>query len=139
MPRKNKIHSDIVINLLSSQSFLKGWKIIPISGVSNADVVRILSRSKFFLPFGHPEGFGLPIAEALSAGCSLVGYHGLGGKELFDIAARYKCAYAVDYGDYYGYNWYFNLMRSYLLNKAEYDFQRRACLIIFVKSTVGIL
>ena len=45
----------------------------------------------------------MPIAEALSTGCSVVGYHGLGGKELFDIGSQYGCAHPVDYGDFYGF------------------------------------
>tara|TARA_B100000674_G_C37618455_1_gene813139 strand:+ start:192 stop:539 length:348 start_codon:yes stop_codon:yes gene_type:complete len=48
------------------------------------------------LAFGHPEGFGLPIAEAMAAGCWVVGYSGGGGQELF----RYGGAEQVQFGDW---------------------------------------
>ena len=48
-----------------------------------------------FLSFGHPEGFGLPAAEAMSCGCLVVGYDGLGGREFF----RPAFSYAVEPGD----------------------------------------
>ena len=34
-----------------------------------------------FLSCGHPEGFGLPLAEAIACGCLVVGYHGLAGRD----------------------------------------------------------
>ena len=37
-----------------------------------------------FVALGHTEGFGLPLAEALAAGCLVAGYDGGGGRELFD-------------------------------------------------------
>ena len=124
MPRKNKEHSEIVINLVSKQSFLEGWKFVPISGFSHQEVLKIFSVSRFFLPFGYPEGFGLPIAEALSCGCSIVGYDGLGGKELFDLAYRFGCSKTVEYGDYFGFvDGISSLIRSYDLNPAEYIYQ----------------
>ena len=33
------------------------------------------------LSCGHPEGFGLPLAEAIACGCLVVGYHGLAGRD----------------------------------------------------------
>ena len=124
MPRKNKDHSEIVINLVSKQSFLEGWKFVPISGFSHQEVLKIFSASRFFLPFGYPEGFGLPIAEALSCACSIVGYDGLGGKELFNLASRFGCSKTVDYGDYFGFvDGISSLIRSYDLNPLEYIYQ----------------
>lgn len=35
------------------------------------------------MSYGAPEGFGLPVAEAMAAGTIVVGYHGNGGMEFF--------------------------------------------------------
>ena len=43
---------------------------------------------------GHPEGFGLPIAEAMAAGCWVV-YSGGGGQELFVLALLNRCPLAI--------------------------------------------
>ena len=48
------------------------------------------------------EGFGLPVAEAMACGCAVVGYTGLGGRELFDLAAGYGLGTAVEPGDWLG-------------------------------------
>ena len=34
----------------------------------------LFSFSILFLSFGYPEGFGLPVAEAMSCGCAVIGY-----------------------------------------------------------------
>jgi len=31
----------------------------------------------------YQEGFGLPSAEAMACGCTVIGYHGMGGKEFY--------------------------------------------------------
>ena len=64
------------------------------------DVAAAFKSSFLFLSFGYPEGFGLPVAEALCCGCKVVGYSGLGGKELFRIGSLYSCAYDVDFLDF---------------------------------------
>jgi glycosyltransferase involved in cell wall biosynthesis len=43
-----------------------------------------------FIALGISEGFGLPVAEALSAGCLVVGYPAGGGEELFDAPGTWK-------------------------------------------------
>ena len=53
-----------------------------------------------FLSFGHPEGFGLPVAEALASQCAVVGYDGIGGRELFNLSSNYGLSEMVPYGDY---------------------------------------
>lgn len=103
MPRKNVFDANVVTSLLNNQSWLDGWKIIPIKNSSHQQVISTLSSSLIFLSFGHPEGFGLPIAEALAAGCFVVGYSGLGGRELFNIGSKFNVAFDIPIGDWVGF------------------------------------
>ena len=45
------------------------------------EVAGALQEALLFLSCGHPEGFGLPLAEAIACGCLVVGYHGLAGRD----------------------------------------------------------
>lgn len=103
MPRKNSRDSMIVAALLRCQVWWNGWEIVPIHGKTQLEVASILKDSIAFLAFGHPEGFGLPLAEALSCGCALVGYSGLGGREIFAIGERHGVALEVGFGDWHGF------------------------------------
>ena len=95
MPRKNSSDARTVIEILSERNVLKREDIVPIDRVSEAETARILRESLVFLSFGHTEGFGLPAAEAMSCGCIVVGYDGLGGREFF----RPAFSHAVAAGD----------------------------------------
>lgn len=103
MPRKNSRDAQIVGALLRSQQWWSDWELVPISNMSQPEVAHCLKSSIAFLAFGHPEGFGLPLAEALACGCSLIGYSGLGGRELFDIGSGHGVALEVPYGNWYGF------------------------------------
>ena len=105
MPRKNSRDSDIVISLLSCQAWFADWQLLPIVNASHSEVASLLKKSLFFLSFGHPEGFGLPVAEAMSAGCSVVGYSGLGGRELFTPPSPtgIETSRSVEFGDWFGF------------------------------------
>ena len=102
MPRKNSHDANVVTALLQQQSWWSGWSLRVIENCSHADVIATLQRSLVFLSFGHPEGFGLPVAEAMACGCAVVGYSGLGGRELFDLAAGYGLGVPVELGDWLG-------------------------------------
>ena len=103
MPRKNSRDGAIVAALLSSQSWFAGWTLEPIQGLPQTEVAQRLQRSLGFLSFGHPEGFGLPLAEAAACGCALIGYSGLGGRELMAMARHQQVGWEVDYGDWQGF------------------------------------
>ena len=103
MPRKNLADSEIVAALLRSQPWFKGWVLKPIQECSQSQVSQILQDSLLFLSFGHPEGFGLPVAEALSCGCGVVGYSGLGGRELFSLAKHFQVGNEIAVGDWLGF------------------------------------
>ena len=62
-----------------------------------------MGESLIFLSFGHPEGFGLPVAEAIASGCAVIGYSGLGGDELFDPQNCYGITHKVQFGDWMGF------------------------------------
>ena len=100
MPRKNGFDASIVMRLLSIQSFSSDFKFYPIVNASHNEVINVLQKSLIFLSFGHPEGFGLPVAEALASGCSVVGYSGLGGRELFGKVTSLNVAFPVENGDW---------------------------------------
>ena len=103
MPRKNSRDCKIVLSLLSSKPWLRGWSLVPIDGYPQEKVASILQDSMLFYSFGHPEGFGLPVAEALACGCAVVGYSGLGGRELFNLAKKFHVVKEIAYGDWLGF------------------------------------
>ena len=81
MPRKNERDLQQVLVRLRLAGRLEGWDVVAIEGLSEAETAALLRESAVFLSSGHPEGFGLPAAEAMSCGCVVVGYHGYGGRE----------------------------------------------------------
>ena len=98
MPRKNPEHVQaVLLGLQRRQSAsLAGWQGQPLIGLTHSAVANCLNSASLFLAFGHPEGFGLPILEAMAAGCWVVGYSGGGGTELF----RYGASEVVPFGDW---------------------------------------
>ncbi|MCP9891970.1 glycosyltransferase family 4 protein [Cyanobium sp. Aljojuca 7D2] len=103
MPRKNGMDAAVVEALLRAQPWWEGWQLVPIHKQPQAEVARILQQSLVFLAFGHPEGFGLPLAEAMACGCAVVGYSGLGGQELLALGAKHGVALEVAYGHWLGF------------------------------------
>ena len=103
MPRKNEFHSSIVISLLREQKWCKDFEFVPIHKLQHQKVLEVLRDTLLFLSFGHPEGFGLPVAEALVNCCAVVGYSGLGGRELMNVAENANTAFGVEFGDLHGF------------------------------------
>ena len=103
MPRKNSRDAAIVTALMRQQAWFKNYKLQPIHGLPQNKVADLLQRSMGFLAFGHPEGFGLPLAEAAACGCALIGYSGLGGRELLALAKENQVGWQVEFGDWQGF------------------------------------
>ena len=101
MPRKNP--DDVQAVLLGVKraqlKYSGGWIGQPLQDMSHKQISQHLNTSRLFLAFGHPEGFGLPIAEAMASGCWVVGYSGGGGSELFSFGASEEVAF----GDWSGF------------------------------------
>ena len=105
MPRKNPKDSAVVSALLRQQPWfqLSGWSLQAINGLPQEEVAKILQKSLVFLSFGYPEGFGLPLAEAAACGCYLIGYSGLGGSEIFQLASNHHSGCEIAYGNWLGF------------------------------------
>lgn len=88
MPRKRAEEVNLLVAALKRRNRLQDVEFVKIEKVSDDELVGILNESLIFLSFSSQEGFGLPPAEALSAGCLTIGYTGVGGNEYFtdDIA-----------------------------------------------------
>jgi glycosyltransferase involved in cell wall biosynthesis len=83
MSRKGKEDAKNVLHLLHSRGVLDGWEVVPLDGLTHAEVAEQLRTTKIFLAFTYQEGFGLPPAEAMACGNYVIGYHGCGGREFF--------------------------------------------------------
>jgi glycosyltransferase involved in cell wall biosynthesis len=84
MPRKRPDDAAHVLRLLGDR--LRNWEVVTIERVSERETAALLRSSAIFLAFGREEGFGLPAAEAMAAGCYVIGFPGFGGREIFDRA-----------------------------------------------------
>ncbi len=83
MPRRLRNDLIQVINILKFRNVLNDWKLVEIDNMSEEEVAKTLRESAFFLSFSINEGFGMPPAEAMASGCTVVGYPGNGGLEFF--------------------------------------------------------
>ena len=119
MPRKNYKDISIVTELLARQPWWPGWKLVPIQNMSQSEVSSVLKNSIAFLSFGHPEGFGLPVAEALACGCYLIGYNGIGGRELFELGIKNRSAAEVQFGNWQGFIDSLKILDSLLLANTQ--------------------
>ena len=95
MVRKRYQDVEQVINILKYRGMLDDYDLAPITGASESDVAGIMGKARVFMYFCDGEGWGLPVAEAMSCGCIVVGNHGYGGKELH----RPGYSFSVEQGD----------------------------------------
>lgn len=89
MPRRRREDLIGAVQLLRRSGRLDGWEIVLIDGMTQAQVAEELGRAAIFLFGAEREGFGLPGAEAMAAGCYVVGFTGDGAKEYLtpDVAS----------------------------------------------------
>lgn len=83
-PRRRYRAVQQILGLLRTRNALSGWELVPIVRMNQQQVAEILSKSALFLCFSEREGFGLPPLEALASGCHVIGFTGMGGREVFD-------------------------------------------------------
>lgn len=83
MPRKLGYHARLVVFALR-QHLPARWQIVPIDGVDEATVARMLAASRIFLSFSEFEGLPLPPLEAALAGNLVIGYTGQGAREYWN-------------------------------------------------------
>ncbi|MBI1367301.1 MAG: hypothetical protein GC162_01460 [Planctomycetes bacterium] len=84
MPRKRLDEVIQVLGLLRLRGALEGFGLVPIEDKTEKQVADIMGESALFLSFSIREGLPRPPMEAMLSRCLVVGYHGQGGRELFD-------------------------------------------------------
>jgi glycosyltransferase involved in cell wall biosynthesis len=84
MPRRRPLDVRMVVKLLVERGLVKDFELRPLDRISRDQVAQALRESSIFLSFSELEGFGLPPAEAMLAGCVVVGYTGVAGAEFLD-------------------------------------------------------
>ncbi|PTL59120.1 glycosyltransferase [Paraconexibacter algicola] len=95
MPRKHADQAGQVLNILSQRGALRDVEVVPLHGMNEREVAAAQRSSLVFLSFGYPEGCPFPPKEAMAAGCLVVGYHGMGGRDYF----THEHGYPVPQGD----------------------------------------
>ena len=95
MPRKGARDAARVLSLLGARGTLDGVEVVALQGLDEAGVAAAQREALLFLSFSTDEGWGLPPIEALAAGCLVVGYHGMGGREFLTP----EHAWPVEQGD----------------------------------------
>ena len=95
--RKHVDHARKVALMASQHPKLKHLSFQELPRMQHEEVAVALQEALLFLSCGHPEGFGLPLAEAIACGCLVVGYHGLAGR---DFALPHM--QVVEFGDLLG-------------------------------------
>ena len=89
-PRKRPREASILRRLAAADARLTGIEVTELVDAERRVVASTLATTSVFVALGHSESFGLPVAEALAAGCLVVGYDGGGGHELFDAPGAWR-------------------------------------------------
>jgi glycosyltransferase involved in cell wall biosynthesis len=101
LPRKNPDHAQAILLGICRGGLphAKDWQVERLGTMTHASLAERLNQARIFLSFGYPEGFGLPVLEAMAAGCWVVGYSGGGADELFRLGPSEP----VRFGDWQGF------------------------------------
>jgi len=70
-----------VVQILKARDNLRNWTFMAIDKMTEQEVSEALGESAFFLSFSIQKGCPLAPQEAMLRGCTVIGYHGEGGKE----------------------------------------------------------
>ncbi|HUQ58500.1 glycosyltransferase [Lentzea sp.] len=84
LPRKRPREAAVLTALFKNDKRFAGIEVVSLDDVSEQEVADELANASVFIALGRDEGFGLPVAEALAAGCVVIGYPAGGGAELFE-------------------------------------------------------
>ncbi len=98
MGRKHADDVRKVVIMAQNNPDFSGYRFEELQRMTHAEVAEQLRNSLLYLSCGHPEGFGLPLAEAIACGCLVVGYHGLGGRDYAIPHIK-----SVEFGDLLGW------------------------------------
>lgn len=98
LDRKHSFDSKVISQLASLRPTFQRYSFMSIGKMSHEEVAKKLQSALVYLSCGHPEGFGLPLAEAIACGCIVVGYHGLAGRDFCK-----SFLYEVEFGDILGF------------------------------------
>jgi glycosyltransferase involved in cell wall biosynthesis len=90
MPRRRPLEAAVLERLLRNDSRSAGADLRVLAELTEAEVATALGGTSVFVALGISEGFGLPVAEALAAGCLVVGYPAGGGEELFEAPGTWR-------------------------------------------------
>ncbi|MCI0397679.1 MAG: tetratricopeptide repeat protein [Chloroflexi bacterium] len=80
MPRKDPA-GDVLQAALSRREELAGWEWQPLRDLDETAYAAALGQARVYLPPSPLEGLNLSVLEAMAAGCLVVGYPGVGGRE----------------------------------------------------------
>ena len=94
LERKFSHHAKAVHTLSVLRPTFANYSFRSLGRLTHPEIAREFQEALVFLYTGHPEGFGLPLAEAIACGCIVVGYDGLGSRDFCYPALRY-----VPFGD----------------------------------------
>ena len=83
MPRRRVDEAKIMAEALRRRGHVGGYSIEALDGLPREAVSEKMQRSRFFISLVKEEGLAFPVAEAMAAGCIVVGYTGLGARDYF--------------------------------------------------------
>ncbi|GGF51736.1 hypothetical protein GCM10011519_27190 [Marmoricola endophyticus] len=67
--------------LARSPHLPEGWRFQVVGGLGKTELARVLAETAVYVSTADHDGFSLMGAEALAAGCDVVGFHGDGARE----------------------------------------------------------
>ena len=132
MPRKNHHFQREFFSLLSRSSFQNRFVFKSLKGLNQAEVCSAFQDSICFLNFGYPEGFGLPVAEALACGSAVVGFNSLGTKDIYCSVSSLGVFFPCEPFSHLGF---FNALISF----SDSYFSNRKNLISSLKESSNII
>ncbi len=84
MPRKRPWEAKVIADALQRRGNIYGYRLEALENITRAEVASKLGQSRFFISLLQQEALGFPAAEAMSSGCIVIGFDGLGTSEYFD-------------------------------------------------------